>query len=210
MYYSLNQSQSNEDETAEQLMARVKERDEKALAELHRRLVPLLRGIIYKITNNADDIDDIIQEIFLDVWNRAKNYSEDRGRALGWIVTIARCRAIDKGRRKLAYFRMQERMRMEPASEAYQHTREEVNSGEVNGIFKKLMSQLPAPQREALHLSYYGDMSHREIAARTGIPLGTIKTRLELALQKIRKGVLAFHDFKAWWPLQNTGTCSTV
>ena len=210
MLYSFDQSQLNKDDSAEQLLARVKERDEMALAELHRRHVPLLRNVIGRIMNNDGDIDDLIQEVFLHIWDRAKNYSDKKGHALGWIVTIARCRAIDKVRRKQSYLRMQERMRMEPVSEAYQHTREEVNSSEVSGIFKKLLSQLPAAQREALHLSYYCHMTHREIATTTGIPLGTVKTRLELAMQKIRTAVLAFNDFKGWWPSQNTSACSTV
>src|ERR1700677_1168823 len=203
MLYSFDYSQLNKDVTTEHLMALVKNRDDKALAELHRRHVPLLRGIIGKIINNDGDIDDLIQEVFLQIWNGAEKYSEEKGGALGWIITIARRRAIDKVRRKQSYFRAEERLRMEPAGEAYQHTCEEANAGEVGRIFKKLLSQLPAAQREAVHLSYYCDMSQREIVASTGIPLGTVKTRIELAMRKIRAGVLQYGDFKAWWPSQS-------
>lgn len=204
MLYSFEQTQLNKEETAEHLMSRVKDRDDNALAELHRRHASLLRGIIGRIINNDGDVDDLIQEVFLHVWNCAKSYSEEKGRALGWIVTIARRRAIDRVRRKQAYFRAEERLRMEPAAEAYQHTREEVNSHELSGIFKKFLSQLPDAQREAMHLSYYCDLSHREIATRTGIPLGTIKTRLDLALRKIRTAVLAFDELKGWSPSPNS------
>jgi RNA polymerase sigma-70 factor (ECF subfamily) len=210
MIYSFEHSRLNKDATSEQLMARVKNRDESALAELHRRHAPMLRGVIGGIIKDDGDIDDLIQEVFLQVWDRASRYLEEKGRALGWISTIARCRAIDKVRRNQSYFRMQERLRMEPAREAYQHTREEAHSSDVSGIFKTLLAQLPAAQREALHLSYYCDMSHGEIASHTGIPLGTIKTRLQLALGKIRAAVLAFEDFKGWWPSQDSGALLTI
>ena len=108
MLYSFEHSQLNEDVTAEHLMTRVKNRDEKALAELHRRHVPMLRCVIGGIINNHGDIDDLIQEVFLQVWDNAKNYSEEKGHALGWIVTIARRRTIDKVRKKQAYFRAEE------------------------------------------------------------------------------------------------------
>ena len=210
MLYSFDQSQLDKDDTSERLMARVKNRDDSALAELHRRHVPMLRGIVARIVNNDGDIDDLLQEVFLQIWDRAHNYSEEKGNALGWIVTIARCRAIDKARRKQSYFHMQERMRVEPANEAYQHTREDANSSDLSGIFNILLSQLPDAQREAIRLSYYCDMTQREIVAKTGIPLGTIKTRMQLALRKIRTAVLAIDDFKEWWPSQNARACSIV
>jgi RNA polymerase sigma-70 factor (ECF subfamily) len=203
MLYSFDSSPLHKDASDEQLMVRIKNHEDNALAELYRKHTPMLRGIMGRIINNDGDIDDLIQEVFLYVWNHAENYAEEKGKALGWIITIAKRRAIDKVRRKLASFRAQERMRLEPASEAYQHTREEANSNELGGIFKKLLSQLPALQREALHLSYYCDMSQREIAASTGIPLGTIKTRLQLALRKIQAAVLAFEDCRKWCPLQS-------
>lgn len=210
MLYSFDHPPAGGEVTDEQLLNRVKCRDEGALKELHRRHVPILRGIIARIINNDGDVDDLIQEVFLHVWNRAGNYAQEKGNALGWMITIARRRAIDKLRRKQSYFRAQERMSLEPGHDAYQHTCEEANSGDVNGIFKKLLAQLPAAQREALHLSYYCDLSQREIAARTGIPLGTIKTRLQLALVKIRTAVLAFEDVKSWVPLQNSRSCAAM
>ena len=203
---TFDQSQLKKDDTSEKLMARIKERDDNALAELYRLHVALLRRIISGIVNNEADTDDLIQEIFLEIWNCAKNYSDEKGRALSWITTIARCRAIDKVRKKQSYFQMQERLSMEPVRKSCQYTCEEVNSGEVSGIFKKFIHQLPLAQREALHLSFYCGLSQREIAVRTGIPLGTIKTRLELAIQKVRNAVLAFSDFKGLWPLHSSAS----
>jgi RNA polymerase sigma-70 factor (ECF subfamily) len=210
MLYSFDQSPLNKNATDENLMARVQDRDEKALVELYRRHLTLLRNIIARIVNSEGDVDDLTQEVYLDIWNRAKNYSQEKGHALGWIVTIARRRAIDRLRRKMSYFRAQERMRMEPVHEMHQHIREEVNSSELTDIFNKIFSQLPTAQREVIHLCYYNSMSQREIAAMTGIPLGTIKTRLQLAMSKIRTAVLAFEDFRGWTPSQTTSAYSAV
>jgi len=186
----------------EYLMERIKGRDESALAELYRRHVPMLRSVVARVTNNEGDIDDLVQEIFVELWNRAESYSEQKGKALGWIVTLARRRAIDKLRKKQAYMRAQEHLLHEPLSWAHHDSVEDVSSSELSGIFKRLFSQLPDAQREALHLSYYCGMSQREIAAHTGVPLGTIKTRLELAMRKIRAAILAIGDFSEWRPVR--------
>ena len=188
--------------TNEYLMTLVKDRDDDALAELHRRHAPVLRSVIARIINNESDIEDLIQEVFLELWNRAENYSEEKGKALGWIITLARRRAIDKLRKKQAYFRAEERMRLDPAMEEQHCIDEDVDTNELGGIFQKLLAQLPAAQREALQLSFYRGLSQREIASKTGIPLGTIKTRLELAMRKIRSAVLAMGDFKERVPVR--------
>ena len=185
----------------EYLMERVKARDESALAELHRRHTPMLRSVIARVTHNEGDIDDLVQEIFVELWNRADSYSEEKGKALGWLVTLARRRAIDKLRKKQAYQRAQEHLLQEPMSWAHQNAGEDMSAGELTGIFKRLFAQLPDAQREALQLSYYKGMSQREIAAHTGIPLGTIKTRLELAMRKIRAAILAIGDVSEWRPV---------
>jgi RNA polymerase sigma-70 factor (ECF subfamily) len=208
MLYSFDTTQLDKDAKGlapelsnEYLMALIKKGDDAALAELYRRHSPMLRSVIARIMNNESDIDDLIQEVFLELWNRAENYSEEKGKVLGWIVTLARRRAIDKLRKKQAYFRAEERLRLEPTASLHHSVDEEASAGELTGIFTKLFSQLPDAQRQALHLSYYCGMSQREIAAKTGIPLGTIKTRLELALRKIRSSVMALGDFKEWTPV---------
>ena len=187
--------------TNEYLMAQIKKGNDGALAELYHRHSPMLRSVIARIMNNESDIDDLVQEVFLELWNRAESYSEEKGKALGWMITLARRRAIDRLRKKQAYFRAEERLRLEPTASLHHSVDEEANAGELTGIFKKLFAQLPPAQRQALHLSYYCGMSQREIATRTGIPLGTVKTRLELALRKVRSAVMALGDFKEWTPV---------
>ena len=208
MLYSFDTTQiardardSRPEPSNEYLMAQIKKGDASALEKLYHRHSGMLRSVIARIMNNESDIDDLVQEVFLELWNRAKSYSEEKGKALGWMITLARRRAIDKLRKRQAYFRAEERLRLEPTVALHHSVDEEANAGELTGIFRKLFSQLPEAQRQALHLSYYCGMSQREIAARTGIPLGTVKTRLELALRKIRSGVMALGDFQEWSPV---------
>jgi len=204
MLYSFDHTQLNTDATPalsdEYLMARIKARNEGALAELYRRHVPMLRSVIARVINNENDIDDLVQEIFVELWNRADYYSEEKGKALGWIVTLSRRRAIDRLRKKQAYHRAEERLQREPVSWVHTSAHDDVGTNELTAIFKRLFAQLPDAQREALFLAYYSGMSQREIAAKTGIPLGTIKTRLELALRKVRAAVVALGDYSEWAP----------
>jgi RNA polymerase sigma-70 factor, ECF subfamily len=188
--------------TDEFLMARIQAKDEAALATLYKRHTPLLRTVIARVVHNEHDVDDLLQEVFLELWNRADHYDEGKGKALGWIVTLARRRAIDRIRRRQAYARAEERLRLETEHEP-QHVRhhgieEDVNAADRAEIFKKLLAQLPVAQREALQLAYFRGMSQREIAAKTGIPLGTIKTRLELAVRKIRTAILSLGGQEEW------------
>jgi RNA polymerase sigma-70 factor (ECF subfamily) len=190
------------EESDEQLMARIQARDEQALAALYRRHTPLLRTVIARVVHNEHDVDDLLQEVFLELWNRVDHYDQAKGKALGWIVTLARRRAIDRIRRRQAYARAEERLRLETEQEP-QQTRhngveEDVNAADRAEIFQRLLATLPAAQREALQLAYFRGLSQREIAAKTGIPLGTIKTRLELAVRKIRTAILSLGGEEEW------------
>ena len=184
--------------TDEDLMSRIQARDDKAIAILYRRHTPLLRSVIGRILNNDSDVDDLLQVVFLEVWRQAAHYDEAKGKALGWIVTLARRRAIDKVRTMQTYSRAQERLREEPEPAPHLGADEEVAATDRAEIFSRVIATLPVPQREALNFAFYRGFSHREIAAHTGIPLGTIKTRLELALRKVRSAIVALGGAGEW------------
>ncbi|MEI7820027.1 MAG: sigma-70 family RNA polymerase sigma factor [Verrucomicrobiota bacterium] len=184
--------------TDEVLMERIQARDDKAIAILYRRHTPLLRSVIGRILNNDCDVDDLLQVVFLEVWRQAAHYDEAKGKALGWIVTLARRRAIDKVRTMQTYFRAQERLREEPEPAPHLGADEEAAASDTAKIFSRVLATLPGPQREALDFAFYRGLSQREIAAHTGIPLGTIKTRLELALRKVRTAIVALGGASEW------------
>jgi len=210
MIYELDQSsieavphRSGEGPTDEQLMGLIKQKDDSALEMLYRRHTRLLRSIVARALNNEYDIDDAIQDIFLEIWHQAGRYDEGKGKALGWIVTLARRRSIDRLRKKLSYGRVEERFRVEIESGFGTGTpkhavHDVVATSEIAIVLNRLLNTLPAAQSQALRMSYYGGLSQREIASKTGIPLGTIKTRLELAMRKLRQSILSIGGRAEW------------
>jgi RNA polymerase sigma-70 factor, ECF subfamily len=172
----------------EALMKAVSHRRHDALAELYDRHGKRLRATIDGVVHEGAEADDVLQEIFIQIWDEAARYSPKAGKPLGWMVTIARRRAIDRLRRRQAYSRVRERYQKRVTNEASSlpHQADEAFMlNDLRGFLRKCMRVLPRLQREALELAFFKGLSHREIAAATHAPLGTVKTRLELGLQKL-------------------------
>ncbi len=175
------------DDTA--LIKRMAEGDERALAAFYDRWGSLVHAVALRILRQRDDVDDVVEETFWQAWRQANRYLATRGSVQTWLLTIARSRALDR-------VRATKRLREEPlegengealvqqASEGDASTSAESNERRV--IVMAALSELPAEQREALELGYYNGLSQSEIAERTGQPLGTIKTRMRLAMQKLK------------------------
>jgi RNA polymerase sigma-70 factor (ECF subfamily) len=180
---------SYSEQTDEQLMVLVQQENPKALEELHRRHSATLRAVIVRVLHNEHSAEDLLQEVYLEVWRLALRYSSEKGKALGWMITLARRRAIDRLRREQAYYRVEERFQKETEQqpEAWTHTRVEgdIESNDLRNILGTILETLPPAQKTAVELAFYKGMSQREIASHTKIPLGTIKTRLELGVRKI-------------------------
>jgi RNA polymerase sigma-70 factor (ECF subfamily) len=176
----------------EALLKRISKRNQVALNELYGRYGHMLRAVIDSLVHEGAEADDVLQDIFLQIWKEANNYSPKAGKPVGWIVTIARRRAIDRLRRRQAYSRAQERYR-EMLERQPQRPRRETEKtfvlSDLRQFLRKRMRNLPRFQREAIELAFFNGLSHREIAAATCAPLGTVKTRLELGLQKLTQAI---------------------
>lgn len=185
------------DITDEQLMEMIQQRKPEALGHLHDRYASMLKALIMKVLHNEAESEDMLQEIFMEIWDRCGSYDQAKGKALGWIVTLARRRAIDRLRKREAYCRMEDRLleatKVDP-QEAVAHVEEDVAHSEMRALLNKVMISLPEGQRVAIEMAYYKGMSQREIAMATGIPLGTIKTRLELGMKKLTEALKGFED----------------
>jgi RNA polymerase sigma-70 factor (ECF subfamily) len=172
----------------EVLMKDISHRRHDALRELYGRHSKRLRATIDCVVHEEAEADDVLQEIFLQVWEEASRYSPKAGKPLGWMVTIARRRAIDRLRRRQAYCRARDRYE-ERVMQDSQTPRRDANEtfilNDLRHFLKKSIRALPQLQREAVELAFFKGLSHREIAAATQAPLGTVKTRLELGLQKL-------------------------
>jgi RNA polymerase sigma-70 factor (ECF subfamily) len=172
----------------EALMKAVSRRRYDALAELYDRHGKRLRATIDGVVHEEGEADDVLQDIFIQIWEEAARYSPKAGKPLGWMVTIARRRAIDRLRRRQAYSRARERYQERVTQETSNSTRQADEVFILNDLrhfLNECMRILPRLQREALELAFFKGLSHREIAAATHAPLGTVKTRLELGLQKL-------------------------
>jgi RNA polymerase sigma-70 factor, ECF subfamily len=172
----------------EVLMRDISRRRHEALAELYGRHSQRLRATIDGVVHQEAEADDVLQEIFLQIWEEAGRYSSKAGKPLGWMVTIARRRAIDRLRRRQAYSRAQERYEQRVMQDSQSPRRDAAETFVLNDLrhfLEKSLRALPRFQREAVELAFFKGLSHREIAAATHAPLGTVKTRLELGLQKL-------------------------
>jgi RNA polymerase sigma-70 factor, ECF subfamily len=173
----------------EMLMQEITQRRQQALKELYSRYSRSLRALIGSVVHEESEADDVLQESFLQIWREAHHYSPKAGKPLGWVITIARRRAIDRVRRRDSYRRAKQRFEDETKPQA-QPTRKsatdaEVSQSDLRQFLGRQMETLPKVQREAVELAYFSGLSQREIAATTNTPLGTVKTRLQLGLRKL-------------------------
>jgi RNA polymerase sigma-70 factor, ECF subfamily len=176
-----------------ELMQGIQQGEPDALSVLYDRYNGIIKALILRVIHNEAEADDLLQEIFMEIWNQAKNFSAQKGKPLGWMVTLARRRAIDGLRKKQAYARAEERLQSEteqqPDAWVHNTTETEITRGDTRELIRKVIDSLPLPQQQAVELAFFQGMSQREIAAKTNTPLGTVKTRLELGLKKIYDGL---------------------
>jgi RNA polymerase sigma-70 factor (ECF subfamily) len=173
----------------EMLMHEITQRRQQALKELYSRYSRSLRALIGSVVHEESEADDVLQESFLQIWREAHHYSPKAGKPLGWVITIARRRAIDRVRRRDSYRRAKQRFEDEVKPQAQTPrlggTEAEVLQSDLRRFLGRQMESLPPVQREAVELAYFRGLSQREIAATTNTPLGTVKTRLQLGLRKL-------------------------
>jgi len=181
-----------------ELMTRIQNEDPEALSQLYDRYSGIIKALILRVIHNDTEADDLLQEIFMEIWNQAKNFSAQKGKPLGWMVTLARRRAIDGLRKRQAYARAEERLQNEteqqPDAWIINTTEADIVMGDRRVLIRRVIDSLPPPQQEAVELAFFRGMSQREIAAKTNTPLGTVKTRLELGLKKIYDGLKELKD----------------
>jgi RNA polymerase sigma-70 factor (ECF subfamily) len=185
------------------LLARLRARDEGALGELYDRLSPWVLGVAYRILGDADEADEVLSDVFVQVWRRIDQHDAQRGPLTPWVLSIARNRALDLLRRRQRWWRKVDRVvragavdgedpRLSPdAAEA------SVPGWPVHRAVHQALGALPEEQREVVLLAYFEGLSHSEIARRTGDPLGTVKTRLRLAQQKLEESLRFLKDWTA-------------
>ncbi|HEV7474323.1 MAG TPA: sigma-70 family RNA polymerase sigma factor [Pyrinomonadaceae bacterium] len=170
-----------------ELLHAVARGDEAALARLYDAYRVILFGLLVRILNSREEAEDILQDVFVQVWRRAKDFDEKRGRPFTWLVTLARSRAIDRlrqlgARQRLAMGAAQEQEQTETFSDALTDS----VRAEQQAVVRRALQELPEEQRTTLLLAYFDGLTQSEIAAKLNAPLGTIKTRMRSGMAKLR------------------------
>jgi len=172
------------------ILARVARGDLEAFAQFYDRHSSLLYSLAVKILRDPDEADEVLQEAMVLIWERASSYEAALGKALSWAVTITRNKAVDR----LRSAQRKARLLAEAAPEMEaQFLRDDAPAGsraamgENVTIIRQVLTNLPREQRQAIEMAFLGGMTHTEIAAQLGQPLGTIKAR-------IRRGMMALKD----------------
>ena len=162
---------------AASLIRRLTLGDHQALGEFYDLYAGLVNGLAIRILRDRTEAEDVVQEVFVQVWRQAARFDPSRGSPEAWICTMARTRALDRLRRRTS--------RREEPEEAAPGSTEAPKTEEALAV-RKAMDALSADQRKALELAYYEGLTQSEIAERLGEPLGTIKTRIRTAMIRLR------------------------
>jgi RNA polymerase sigma-70 factor, ECF subfamily len=169
-----------------ELLQAIANGDEYALGVLYDRYRLILFGLLMRILSNRQEAEDVLQEVFLQVWRRARDFDQLRGRPFTWLVTLTRSRGIDRLRLLGARQRLAAAARTdqpEDISDAVKDTFLSEQRQIVNGA----LAELSEDQRRALMLAYFEGLTQSEIATQLDIPLGTVKTRMRSGMIKLRE-----------------------
>ncbi|HKH47839.1 MAG TPA: sigma-70 family RNA polymerase sigma factor [Thermoanaerobaculia bacterium] len=178
------------DESESRLVQQIAAGGSAALEELSRRYTPFLRAEAYRILGDPDDAADVAQEVLWKVWRHAGEYDPAKASVSTWIGVMTRRLAIDRLRQRQRRLRLLDEQPRE--SEAIlPEAPERVHAHHQSRVVRRALRELPREQRKIVELMYFREMSQREIALATGIPLGTVKTRAGMAVRRLRQVLAA-------------------
>ncbi|HSI15878.1 MAG TPA: sigma-70 family RNA polymerase sigma factor [Chthoniobacter sp.] len=182
-----------------ELMKKIAVHQSDALSQLHARYHDVLHYTVMQIVHDDADADEVVQDVFTQLWTHPGAYCAAKGKPLCWMLTLSRRRAIDCVRRRHTYRRASERFELDSRPRHTQAQKElstdrAASRDDLREYLVSLLGQLPAAQQLVLVRSFFGQMSQRQIAAASGTPLGTIKTRMELGLKKLAQLTLPVRE----------------
>lgn len=184
---------SSTTEADRSLLERVTRGEEAALELLYDRYAPALYALAYGIAGERPDAEEIVLDCFAQVWREAQRFRAERGSVIAWLTMICRSRALDLVRSRSRRTRLvRSAAAHDPGASPAMGGPQGAGDRDLEGLERRkvvadAVRTLPPPQREAIELAYYGGLSQAEIAERLGEPLGTVKTRVRLAMEKLRQ-----------------------
>jgi len=182
------------------LKARLVARDERALVELIEIATPWLLGLVQGMLRDQDEAEEVVAQVFATAWERVGTLGDEHESLMPWLLRIARNRAIDRLRRRGRIRRKAARLEAYeatgPAAVPFKEPDESAQPGwHVHRSVHTALDALPDEQRAVVRLAYFGGRTHSEIAEELGIPMGTVKTRLRLAFDKLRTALAPIRDW---------------
>jgi RNA polymerase sigma-70 factor (ECF subfamily) len=177
-----------------EMIARIGRGDQSAFDALYDRLSGPLYSLALRMLGDAADAQEALQDVFLQIWSRARAYDPEQSSVFSWTVLLTRSRVIDRLRARGRRLRV-----LVASADVEEDSTEAADASTVEGVadtadrndeaarVRSILNNLPSEQREAIELAFFTDLTHHEIAARLGQPLGTVKARIRRGLLKLRE-----------------------
>lgn len=174
------------DPSSEELLVRIANGDKQAFGLFYDQTAARVMGICMQVLHNRAVAEEITQEVFIEIWRTAPTFSPDKGSAASWIYRLARSRAIDKLRSRIAALNRDEKDAALEQVSHYIDVEEEAILAVESQRLRELVEAINEPHRSAIMLTYFAGLSHQELANHLNIPLGTAKTRVRDGLKKLK------------------------
>ncbi len=171
------------------LLRQVAQGDRRSFEQLYDRFSGVLFSTAYRVLNNQEAAEDVLQDVFIQIWEKAPLYDSTRGKPMTWAVTLTRNKAIDRLRSTQRRSRLQDDVQRE--SETFEQfddrsSFDAVAAGETSKLVREAIQKLSPDQRQAIELAFFSSLTQTEIAEQLGEPLGTIKARIRRGMMKLR------------------------
>ena len=181
---------SCEQATEMELLARVGKRDRRSFEQLYERFSGVLFSTAYRVLNDQAAAEDVLQDVFVQIWDKAALYDPARGKPLTWAVTLTRNKSIDRLRSAQRRHRLSEEVEREHSVQEQTPDRSSVDAvetGENKSMVREAVRQLSDAQRQAIELAFFSGLTQSEIAGKLDEPLGTVKARIRRGMMKLKE-----------------------
>jgi RNA polymerase sigma-70 factor (ECF subfamily) len=178
------------------LVSRIAEGNEDALTDFYDSTNRMVYGLALRILGDSASAEEVTLEVYLQVWRTAETFDPSRGKASSWLVSMTRSRAIDALRSRHARgANLEQSLDETSGSKDLRNGPEQlsIQTSQANFI-QKFLAELPDDQRQAIELAYFAGLTHTEIATRSGLPLGTVKTRIRLGMVRLRELLAPYEE----------------
>jgi len=172
------------------LLGRVAQGDRRGFEELYDRFSGVLFSTAYRVLNNQDAAEDVLQDVFIQIWEKAPLYDPSRGKPMTWAITLTRNKAIDRLRSTQRRGRLQEELVQESQTSEQFDARssfDAASTSDTNKLVHEAIQKLSKDQREAIELAFFSSLTQTEISERLKLPLGTVKARIRRGMMRLKE-----------------------